>query len=251
MEPAYYARYSSVQNSHWWYLGRSAIIESTLDRWAGTGPGRRILDLGCGPGGMRPMMSRFGAVFSTDFSPEALRFCAAQKIGHLCCAGAVDLPFQDNVFDIALALDVIEHVQDDVAVLREVRRVLKPDGVALITVPAFQFLWGRQDVVSHHLRRYTAGTLENTARQAGLEIAHGSYFNTVLFPMVAGVRLLARCRNALGATPAPASGSDFDSYNPDWLNAILERAFRMERRFVPHCRLPFGISALIVAKRAR
>ena len=128
----------------------------------------RILDLGCGPGGMRPMLSRFGRLVSTDFSFDALQFCKAQCLDHLVAADGMKLPFRDASFDAACVFDVIEHLPDDAQAAHELCRVLKPGGTAVITVPAYQWLWGRQDIVSHHCRRYNAPQLRDFANSRNI-----------------------------------------------------------------------------------
>jgi putative flippase GtrA len=125
------------------------------------------------------------------------------------------LPFADGAFDLVTTLDVLEHIDDDVAALAEVRRVLRPRGLLLAAVPAFMFLWGKQDEVSHHQRRYTARTLRRALGEAGFEVDRTSYFNTVLFPPIALVRLGRRLLGRPGARQ-----SDFE-LGPARLNGLL------------------------------
>jgi SAM-dependent methyltransferase len=156
---------------------------------------------------------------------------------------AEHVPLRAASCDGALALDVIEHVDDDAAALSETARLVRPGGFLLVTVPALPSLWGRQDEVSHHKRRYTSRTLALAFRRAGLELAWRSYFNTVLFPAIASVRW---ARRALGRVDGDES--DFDSGSPGLLNAALTRVFASERHLIGRVRLPIGVSLIAVAR---
>jgi SAM-dependent methyltransferase len=152
------------------------------------------------------------------------------------------LPFPDDAFDLVTTLDVIEHIDDDVAALAELRRVLRPGGRLLVAVPAFMFLWGKQDEVSHHRRRYTARTLRRALAQAGFGVDRTSYFNTILFLPVAAVRLGRRLVRRPGARQ-----SDFD-LGPASLNRLLGAVFGVEASLVARRDLPFGVSVLALAR---
>jgi SAM-dependent methyltransferase len=152
------------------------------------------------------------------------------------------LPFADGAFDLVTALDVIEHIDDDVAALGELRRVLRPGGRLLVAVPAFTFLWGRQDEVSHHRRRYTRATLARALAQAGFAVVRESYFNTLLFPPIAAVRLGRRLLRRPGRRQ-----SDFE-LGPARLNGLLGAVFGAEAALVARTDLPFGVSLLALAR---
>src|SRR6266567_2800474 len=145
-----------VEEKHWWFAGRRRIIASFVEdicREFETGK-PRILDVGCGTGANIQMLSQFGSAEGVDVSTEALEFCRARGLTNVKQGAAETLPHGDASFDLVTGLDVIEHLDDDVAGLREMRRVLRPGGRALLFVPAFMFLWGVQDDISHHRRRY-------------------------------------------------------------------------------------------------
>jgi SAM-dependent methyltransferase len=248
LQAAYYSEYAAIQRDHWWYQARAEILEAILARRLSPDRQRLILDIGCGPGGMRPMLSQFGRLASTDFTFEALQFCAAQKLDYLIAADGMRLPFGDDCFDAAVAFDVIEHLSDDALGARELFRVLKPQGWLFVTVPAFQFLWGRQDIVSHHFRRYNAGGLSQVIQGAGFEIQQISYFNSFLFPPVAAIRLAYRWLGLNSERAGKEMKSDF-SVHHGWRNELPRRIFAAEKPFLLRGNLPFGVSLLCVARR--
>ncbi len=249
MQAAYYTEYAAIQREHWWYRARAEILEAILARHLQPNRQRLILDIGCGPGGMRPMLSQFGRLASTDFTFEALQFCAAQKLDYLVAADGMRLPFRDSGFDAAVAFDVIEHLSDDGLGARELFRVLKPQGWLFVTVPAFQFLWGRQDIVSHHFRRYNSAGLSTVLRAAGFDIEQISYFNTFLFPPVAAIRLAYRWLGLNRARAGQEMKSDFSMSHRGWRNELPRKIFAAEKPFLLRGRLPFGVSLLCVARK--
>jgi SAM-dependent methyltransferase len=251
VESAYYSEYAQVQRTHWWYLARAEILEATLRQYLAAGRDHKLLDLGCGPGGMRPMLAQFGKLFSTDFTFDALQFCKAQQLDHLVAADAMRLPFDSGKFDAACVFDVIEHLTDDALAARELYRVLRPGGKVFVTVPAFQFLWGRQDIVSHHFRRYTAPILRRLLVSARFELRKLSYFNTLLFPPIAGVRLLYRALGLHEARPGQVQKSDFAVSHPGVPNEFLLRIFASEKSLLRRMNLPFGVSLLAVAEKTQ
>src|ERR1041385_4002474 len=190
-----------MEGKHWWFVGRRKIIESFIKRICGDLGKRRprILDVGCGTGANLQMLANYGVAEGVDISPEALEFCRARGLSKVRLGPVEALPFADASFDLVTGLDVVEHLDDDVAGLSELRRVLRPGGRALLFVPAFMFLWGVQDDISHHRRRYTRAELTAAIEQAGLSVERLTYANITFFlPTLAG-RLIMR---VTGFTPA-------------------------------------------------
>jgi SAM-dependent methyltransferase len=249
LKSSYYAEYAAVQSTHWWYLARAEILESILRQYLPADRTRRLLDLGCGPGGMRPMLSQFGRLVSTDFTFDALQFCRAQLLDYLVAADGMRLPFGDAQFDAVCMFDVIEHLSDDAQAARELHRVLKPGGHAVITVPAFQWLWGRQDIVSHHYRRYNAPQLQSVLTGAQFDILKLSYFNTFLFPPVAAVRLAFRLGGLNRGKSAEEVSSDLQMARRGPVNSALRKLFAAEKGILRQGNFPFGVSLLCVARK--
>jgi len=201
----------------------------------------RILDVGCGTGANLEMLAGFGEAEGVDISDDALAFCHARGLTNVRKSTAEKLPFDDESFELVTALDVIEHLDDDVAGLREMRRVLKPDGRALLFVPAFMFLWGVQDDVSNHRRRYTASELRRAVSEAGFEVERLSYANITFFAPTLLGRLIMR---ATGLRPASES-----NINVAALNGIFGKVLGAESAFLRWINIPFGVSVLCVARR--
>lgn len=209
MEQHTYGIMNDVEDKHWWFVGRRAILESFLHKIAGSFVTRfesrfqaenvgkepaeagtqnaiRILDVGCGTGANLEMLKQFGESEGVDVSDDALEFC--RKKGLKVHKGLAEkLPFEDESYDLVTALDVVEHLDDDVSGLREMNRVLKKGGKTLIFVPAFMWLWGVQDDISNHRIRYTRQQIVERLEKAGFTIERATYANITFFlPILAG-----------------------------------------------------------------
>jgi SAM-dependent methyltransferase len=245
-----YAIMYEVEGSHWWFAGRRRILESFVERIVadlsleGRAERRppRILDVGCGTGANLEMLAQFGETEGVDVSEDALAFCRARGLHQVKLGAAEELPYADASFDLVTALDVVEHLDNDLGGLGEMRRVLAPGGRALLFVPAFMWLWGVQDDVSHHRRRYTLPQLTGRVRAAGFEVERATYANVTFFAPILAGRLLMR---ATGARPASEN-----NINVSALNGVLGRLFGAERFWLRRgLNFPFGVSAVCVARR--
>jgi SAM-dependent methyltransferase len=164
-------------------------------------------------------------------------------------ADATAIPFGDSVFDAVFLFDVLEHVDEESKALAEIRRVLRPEGKLLVTVPAFMFLFGLQDEVSEHKRRYRRKPLVNLLRRSGFQVDYASYFNTLLFPPIAAVRIFRRVFPET-RSPATNGASDFDLRLPGAVETALEKLFSLERHAIGNTSRPVGISILCSARRS-
>lgn len=243
MQPHTYPIMYRVEGSHWWFVGRRKILSSFVSRIVGnlSNPQPQILDVGCGTGANLEMLADFGEVEGVDVSTEALDFCQTRGLQNVRQGEAERLPYEDNSFDLVTGLDVVEHLDNDVAGLQEMRRVLRPGGRALIFVPAFMFLWGVQDDISNHRRRYTLASLEKVVRQAGLEVERATYANITFFTPILLGRLLMR---VTGFRPASEN-----NITVGFLNGVLGRIFGVEASLLRHVSFPFGVSIICVARR--
>jgi SAM-dependent methyltransferase len=246
MERHTYAIMYEVEGTHWWFAGRRRILESFVrEIIAGLnvqGRSARILDVGCGTGANLEMLAQFGEAEGVDVSEDALAFCRARGLTRVTHGAAERLPYADASFDLVTALDVVEHLDDDAGGLREMRRVLRPGGRALLFVPAFMWLWGVQDDVSHHRRRYTLPQLKERVSEAGFEVERATYANLTFFAPILAGRLLMR---ATGVRPASEN-----NFNVPALNGVLGRIFGAERFWLARrLSFPFGVSAVCVARR--
>lgn len=232
-----------LEREHWWFVGRARILRALVEdecRRRG-GRVRRLVDVGSGTGAL---LAELGAVADEAIGVES--DAVPLEIGRsrgldVREATAERLPFEGASVDLVTAFDVLEHVPDDEAAAGELRRVLRPGGTAIVTVPAYRWLWSGHDVVHGHRRRYTRKTLVRTLRRAGLEPRRVGYFNAFLLPLAVAARLASRAlrRPARSdATPVPRR-----------LNDLLLRLFGSERRVVLAGGFPAGLSLYAVADR--
>ena len=252
MQQHTYAIMRRVEESHWWFVGRRQIIRSFLERLfrdlrahgvaeAGQGSALNILDVGCGTGANLEMLSEFGEAEGVDVSAEALSFCQARGLEKVRLGAAEALPYDDSSFDLATGLDVVEHLDDDLAGLKEMRRVLRRGGRALLFVPAFMFLWGVQDDISNHRRRYTLKSLKRVVREAGFEVERATYVNISFFAPILLGRLFMR---ATGLRPESENNITIG-----FLNGVLGKLLAAERGPLRYVNFPFGVSIICVARR--
>lgn len=238
-----------LERDHWWFRARRRIFARCLERLVPRTPGGWILDLGPGSGVNLDVLSNHGRLVSLDLSQRSLSTCrqVAAELGAssaLTRADATRLPFLDHSLPLVCALDVLEHLPDDLATLREARRVLKPDGHLLLSVPAHPWMWGRQDVLAEHVRRYRRSELRAKVEAAGFEWVRLTYFNALLFPPIALVRLLMRPFLA----HSTKRGSDLSVKLPFGLDGLLYWSFALEAGWLPRRNLPWGVSLLGLAR---
>ena len=240
MDRVVYDRMAAHDSTHWWYRARRDILADYLTRYAGLREGARILEIGCGTGHNLPMLAAFGAVDAIEIDPAA-RAIAGRRLGKE--VGAAPLPALTGVpkghYDLIAVLDVVEHIEDDVAALRAMRERLAPGGRILITVPAHQWMWSAHDVVNHHHRRYSRATLAKAITDAGLRPRKLGYFNSLLFPLAAGARVAGRLTGRDDSDDAPP---------PAPVNRLFETIFRLERHLVGRLPMPPGVSIVTFAE---
>src|SRR6266496_5887662 len=232
-----------IEETHWWFTGRKRIIAGFVERICNGFEKRspHILDVGCGTGANLEMLAQFGQAEGVDVSPDALSFCRARGLQNVRQGEAENLPYADASFDLVTGLDVVEHLDDDIAGLKEMRRVLRPGGRALLFVPAFMFLWGVQDDVSHHRRRYTLTELNKKLQEADLVVERASYANISFFAPILAGRLLMRLT---GIRPASENNINIGA-----LNGLLGRLLGAESWWLRRMSFPFGVSIICVAKK--
>lgn len=231
MEEHVYRQLYELEDTHWWFRGRRAVIQALLAR-AALPDQPHVLDAGCGTGRNIGEYAQLGETAGVDPSPDAVAFCHARGLAQVTRSGIERLPFEDGAFDLVAATDVLEHIPDDHGAARELRRVTKPGGSLLITVPAYQWLWSQHDDSHHHRRRYTLRRLRAVLSAAGWRPLVQTYFNSILLAPIAAVRLVS------GDKPR----SDYDMA-PRPLNEALYLPLRAEAAFIAHGgRLPAGVS---------
>lgn len=240
MEAQVYRQLYEAENEHWWFAARKEILLRYLDRRLPLPNEARLLDVGCGTGAILESFSRRYQAFGSDMAPQAIEFCRERGLTRLHLGTLETYPPSDP-FDLITMLDMVEHVEDDAALLKAGRRLLGEGGHILIAVPAFPSLWSKHDEILHHKRRYTRRGLRALVEGAGFTIEQLSFFNTFLFPVAWMKRVAARL-----------SGSDRANdlaIPPPPLNAALRTVFRIERHILPRASLPFGLSLLCLARK--
>jgi SAM-dependent methyltransferase len=242
MDRQMYEAHDTLEATHWWFVARARIIMSLLRReLARFGRRPRIVDLGCGTGGMLLHLRQIGDAAGVDASPEAVAI-ARDKTGTDVRLGSLphDIPFERGTFDVVTVLDVVEHVDDDVASLATCYDLLRPGGLLVCTVPAHMYLWSEHDVLNEHKRRYAKAELRARIENAGFRVRTLSFYNMFFYPPVAALRWLRRRRTAgnpqLGIVPEP-------------LNRMFTGLFAAERHLLRYTSLPVGVSLIAIAQK--
>lgn len=238
-----YERMRAVEDSNWWFAGKRRVVEALVRQALGGRRAGLVLDVGCGTGATLQMLARYGEPVGTDFAPLALAFSKQRGCERLCAGDAQRLAFRDGIFDVVVALDIIEHLDDPVQALREMRRVCAPDGLVIITVPAHPVLWSSHDVALAHRRRYTSRLLREQMATAGLSISRLSHAYAALFLPALAVRRLRRI-SARGRPPEADLGRVAGP-----INALLCAYMRLEAAALRGTSLPVGTSLVCVASR--
>jgi SAM-dependent methyltransferase len=245
MDIDYERQTHQVEDRHWWYRGRRTVLDGVI---AGLGLPKpaRILDAGCGSGRNMVELARLGGVTGVELSETSVAMARARHAGEVIAGSVLEMPFADDSFDLAVSLDVIEHLEDDLAALRELRRTVAPGGALLVTVPAYQWLWSGHDEINHHRRRYTRRSLQRVAERAGWSQVRTTYFNSLLLPVAILLRVLDRVNRA------KTTESSLDLWVPPQpVNWLLERPLALEAALIARGgRIPAGLSLLAVFREA-
>lgn len=237
-----YQQMYELEGFYWWFVARRKLLRD-LVAGRSTAKPLRILDVGSGTGYNHTVLSQFGAVVNVDFSAEALRLSRERGLPNLVLSNVQQVGLRDDCMDVATALDVLEHTDDDLAAMRELHRILRPGGALVLTVPAYGFLWSEHDEALHHRRRYTASELCNKLRLSGFHVEFCSYYISLLFFPI----LLMRILQNLGKNSVRPKTSHV--ILPRWLNSFLIRILDLERWLLRAVRLPFGVTVACVATK--
>ena len=242
MDLTAYAIEAELEEHHWWFVGRRRLFARILEDLA-VPRNAAFLDIGTSTGSNLRLLRQLGYsnVSGVDRSQEAIDFCMTKGLGSVALGDTCDLPFENERFGVVLATDIIEHVDDDLCALKEIRRVLKPGGHAVITVPAFKILWGLQDEAGHHKRRYRLGELVEKVLEADLVPVRQHYFNYLLFIPILTARWLIKSLHL--------RIENENTLTTPLMNRILLAIFDLDVRTAPRLRPPFGVSCLLVVER--
>lgn len=241
------------EDFHWWFASRTRALNAVLEPLLPKTPDFKLLDIGCGAGNMIHHLSRYGQVKGLEIDPRPVK--KAQERGYDVDQfdATQPMPFDENTFDAVTTLDVIEHNEDDLAILADSYRILKPGGHMIITVPAFMWLWTYNDDINAHVRRYTAGELRQKLSQTGFKVRRVTYNNFFVFPLAAAL-LLSR-RSTGSHTELASHHLDEDEYQVEMepasplVNSVLTQVGKIEAGLMKMVSLPVGTSLIAVGQK--
>lgn len=232
-----YEKMYKFEEEYWWFVGKRFLLDSFLKKYCKNN--LKILDVGCGTGITMNTLSKYGDVYGIDASSIAVDFCHKRGIKNIKLARIQALPYSNNEFDIITCLDVLYHkgVQDDTQAIKELYRVLKPNGYLFITDAAMMCLYSRHDRALHGIRRYAKKELKSKLEKAGFKIKKLTYYNILFFPLVYVHRKLSK-----------KPSSDIQKINPI-LNYILKNLFKVELSLIKLINYPFGVGVFCIAQK--
>jgi len=246
MEREHQQRYYDLGKTYWWLAGKYRIIEDVLAReFHPTRARPYVLDVGCGPGNMLDVLSAHGETFGSDFSADALLFCLGRGHQRVVRADFHSLPVKADSFDLITCIDVLEHLENDRSAIAELQRILRPGGLLVVSVPAFQFLWGDHDTLYGHHRRYRTAELKERMERVGLDVQRLTYFEPLFLPPLWLYRSWKKLTVREGGLE---KRDDFIAlFKP--LNTLLAHVIAAERFPLRYFDFPFGVTILAIARK--
>jgi SAM-dependent methyltransferase len=235
-----------VEDQYWWYAGLRDLLASYLRELKASKRRPVLLDAGCGTGATLSMLQSYGPAFGVDLSSDALGFCVKRGLKELTKASVLRLPFQSGQFDCVVSMDVLYHqaVSDDLSAVKEFHRVLADGGKLLLNLPAFEFLRSEHDRAIHTARRYQLGQVNELLKTAGFTVEKITYRNSLVFPLVLGVRLFRRQKS-----DSSVPRSDLERM-PRPINRVLTGILKLENTVLRRINFPVGSSIFCVAAKA-
>lgn len=245
MEYGEYQTMRAYSEYYWWHIGKRHLLKSLYEKFVKNKGNLAILEIGCGSGDVLSLVQDWGNVRGIDISPEAVNYCKIKGFKNVVCGdlATMDISNEKEKYDIILALDVLEHIQDDVDIMKKVNKMLKREGLFFITVPAFKFLWSTHDEALHHKRRYHSVELRRKLIDSGFNILLLTHFVALLFFPISIIRLMS---NFIRRSAYPkASYVDF----PKIINLIFAEILKIESLIIRNFYQPFGTTIVSVAKK--
>ncbi len=250
MKPEAHRQFETLEGDHWWFRARRRVYLDLLRTALGSRPVERILDVGAGSGGFLPELSSLGgAVHYAEPRVHSVAACRERGFPYGVRARAEALPYAEMSFDLVCLFDVLEHAEDDAAVLGEVARVLRPEGLLLVTVPAYPWLWSENDEIAEHRRRYTRDSLRRVIEAASLGPLRCTHTNALLLPAIAAYLLIGKGAGRLGLRGRSRGRTNLEVPVPRVVDRLCYHAFTAELKLSRRWNLPVGHSILALARR--
>lgn len=253
--PSYFALLSHVEERHFWFRTRKRVISTLVSQITEKhNTNYKILDIGCGIGNVTTILKKFcphGTVVGVDLFLEALQYARHRTSCYLVQADANALPFPNNMFRLICLFDLLEHLPNDTQVLHNLHSILAPDGVLLLTVPAYPSLWSYFDEASHHCRRYTLDDMQKKLISTGYQIEYATYYMAILFPILWVKRRLVPLAQSLFKLRYQADDlAQQELHIIPVINRTLELILAQESYLIARrYRLPIGTSLLVMARK--
>src|SRR5437763_4218903 len=236
-----YATMFRVEETHWWYQALHRLIFQTLEAELPDWRAKEILDVGCGTGAILKQLGNPEKNVGIDLAPEAILFCRQRGLNNVRQGDIHALPFPDASFDAVICSSVLYHqwVSDVEGAVREMYRVLRPDGVLLVNVPAFPFLHSAHDEAVMTARRFRKREIRQLLQKQHFKIRRLTYWTTFLFPLAVAARTLGGSK----------MGRDFETAEMSFAQRVLAKIMRVELSLLKRFSFPFGVALFAVARK--
>lgn len=241
MEHQTYQVEHQIEAKHWWFYGRRFLFKRHIDALE-LPKNASILDVGCSSGTNLRMLKemRFQSVTGLDISDMAKKYCEEKAFGSVVISDIQETAYKHSNFDLILLTDVLEHLKKEREALINIHTMLKPGGYLLVTVPCFKSLWGPQDILAHHYRRYHKKEIIQQLKQEGFQICSSHYFNFLLFFPILFARKFLMARKMI---------IHEGKINNSLINFLLKGIFLVDCLVSKYLKPPFGVSACIVVRK--
>lgn len=243
MEEIVYHTNYRLENEYWWFVARNEIVKTLILQKTDLPQGSYVLDIGCGTGGFSEKISHLYSPICLDTSELAIDYCRKRGLQHTYKSTVEEFDFEQYPIKAAIMLDVIEHIENDSEIVKQVYEKLPNGAWFITTVPAYQSLWSRHDEIHQHYRRYNRFDFNNMLRKAGFNIVYSSYFNTLLFAPAVMKRYVDKLTGAEKKNSEPV-----EKVSP-LLNEIFKSIFLLEKYLIGKMIFPFGLSIITIARK--